>query len=51
MRDDIRAGLRLAGWRRTVTIAFAVDEEARRVDIAGIFYRGRDVAGAMAVRG
>jgi toxin ParE1/3/4 len=50
-RDDIRAGLRLTGWRRTVTIAFGVDEAARRVDIAGVFYRGRDVAGAMAARG
>lgn len=49
-RDDIRAGLRLAGWRRTVTIAFAVDEAALRVDIAGVFYRGRDVAGVMASR-
>jgi toxin ParE1/3/4 len=51
IREDIRPGLRLAGWRRTVTIAFAVDETAQRVDIAGVFYRGRDVAGAMAARG
>ncbi|MFM9863615.1 MAG: type II toxin-antitoxin system RelE/ParE family toxin [Micropepsaceae bacterium] len=48
VRDDIRVGLRVVGWRRTVTIAFAVDEAARRVDVAGVFYRGRDVAGAMA---
>ena len=31
--------------------AFAVDDEARRVDIAGVFYRGRDVTSAMAKRG
>lgn len=49
-RRDVRVGLRLAGWRRTVTIAFAVDEAALRVDIAGLFYRGRDVAEAMAKR-
>lgn len=47
IRSEVRAGLRLTGWRRTVTIAFAVDEAAGRVDIAGLFYRGRDVAGAM----
>lgn len=50
LRDDIRTGMRVTGWRRTVTIAFAVDETACRVDIAGVFYRGRDVVGAMVDR-
>lgn len=49
-RDDIRPGLRLIGWRRTVTIAFAVDEGAERVDVTGIFYRGRDVVAALGRR-
>jgi toxin ParE1/3/4 len=49
-RDSVRSGLRVVGWRRTVTIAFAVDEAAERVDVAGVFYRGRDVASAVAKR-
>jgi toxin ParE1/3/4 len=49
-RHEIRSGLRVVGWRRTITIAFAVDEVERRVDIAGVFYRGRNVASAMAER-
>lgn len=50
VRDQIRPGLRIIGWRRTVTVAFAVDDEALRVDIAGVFYRGRDVAAEMSQR-
>lgn len=50
VRDEIRAGLRVIGWRRTITIAFAVDDEAHRVDIAGVFYRGRNVAEEMSRR-
>lgn len=40
-RDDLRAGLRTIGFRRRVTIAFRVADEA--VVIAGIFYGGQDV--------
>jgi len=43
-RDDLRPGLRIAGWRRTITIAFVPDEARQRVTILAILYRGRDVA-------
>lgn len=39
-RDDLRPGLRIVGFRRRVTIAFAVTEET--VEILGIYYGGRD---------
>lgn len=39
-RDDIRQGLRTLGYRRRVTIAFEVSEDA--VTIIGIFYGGQD---------
>lgn len=50
LRHEIRPGMRVVGWRRTITICFAVDDAARRVDIVGVFYRGRDVMGAMRER-
>jgi toxin ParE1/3/4 len=43
-RDDIRAGLRIVGFERRVTIAFHVD--AKAVVIDRIFYGGRNVAQA-----
>ena len=39
-RDDIRPGLRIVGFEKTLTIAFAVDDN--RVVILRLFYRGRD---------
>ena len=39
-RDDIRPGLRIAGFQRRVTIAFTVTEA--RVTILRLFYGGRD---------
>ena len=39
-RDDLRPGLRTIAFRRAVTIAYAVNK--RRVEILGIFYRGRN---------
>jgi toxin ParE1/3/4 len=39
-RDDIRAGLRIVGFERRVTIAFSVSEE--RVEILRILYGGVD---------
>jgi toxin ParE1/3/4 len=39
-RDDIQPGLRTIAFRRAVTIAYAVEED--RVEVLGIFYRGRD---------
>jgi toxin ParE1/3/4 len=42
-RDDVRPGLRIIGWRRTLTVAFAVDEARETVTIFAVLYRGRDV--------
>jgi toxin ParE1/3/4 len=39
-RDDIRPNLRIVGFERRVTIAFAID--AGRVDILRVFYGGRN---------
>ena len=39
-RDDIRPRLRIVGFERRVTIAFAVD--VGRVDILRVFYGGRN---------
>lgn len=39
-RDDVRPGLRIAGFERRVTIAFTVEPE--RVTILRILYGGRD---------
>ncbi|HEY8063523.1 MAG TPA: type II toxin-antitoxin system RelE/ParE family toxin [Methylosinus sp.] len=39
-RDDLRPGLRTIGFRRRVTLAFAV--EAGVVTILGVFYGGQD---------
>jgi toxin ParE1/3/4 len=38
-RDDLRPGLRIVGFKRRVTIAFSVTDEA--VVILGVSYRGR----------
>ncbi len=42
LREDIRPGLRTVGWRRTLTIAFTVDDAGATVRILAILYRGRD---------
>lgn len=39
-RDDIRPGLRIVGFERRITVAFAVAGE--RVTILRLFYGGRD---------
>lgn len=39
-RDDIRPGLRVVGFERTLTLAFAVDEDT--VSFLRIFYAGSD---------
>lgn len=39
-RDEIRAGLRIIGFRHQATIAF--DVEGETVSIIGIYYGGRD---------
>jgi toxin ParE1/3/4 len=44
-RDDLRPGLRVIGFRRRISIAFAVADET--ITIIGIFYGGQDIEGAM----
>ena len=39
-RNDLRLGLRIVGYRRRVTIAFAVDTST--VSILGVYYGGQD---------
>ena len=40
-RDDLRAGLRLAGFERRATIAFTIEDNT--IVIIRIFYAGRDI--------
>ena len=40
LRDDVRPGLRIVGFRRRVSIAFVAGPDA--VVILGVFYAGRD---------
>ena len=46
-RDDLRPGLRVVGFRRRVTIAFAITEET--VEILGIYYGGRDYEALLSI--
>ena len=45
-RDDVRPGLRIIGFERRVTVAFAVGDA--QVVILRLFYGGQDWAAAMA---
>jgi toxin ParE1/3/4 len=49
-QDDLRPGLRISGWRRTITIAFVPDEATQKVTILAILYRGRDVGAVLQQR-
>ncbi len=44
-RDDVRPGLRVAGFERRITVAFAVDET--QITILRLFSKGRDWEGAL----
>jgi toxin ParE1/3/4 len=46
-RDDLRPGLCTIGFRRRVTIAFAVEADA--MTIIGIFYGGQDFEAALQI--
>ncbi len=46
-RDDIRPGLRVTNYRKRTVIAFAVDDEARRLAILGVFHGGQDYETAL----
>jgi len=45
-RDDISLGLRIVGFERRVTIAFAVDDD--RVTVLRLFYGGQNWEGKFA---
>ncbi|WP_027170887.1 type II toxin-antitoxin system RelE/ParE family toxin [Methylobacterium sp. 10] len=45
VRDEIRPGLRVIGYRRRVSLAFTVGPET--VTILGVFYAGRDAQAAL----
>jgi toxin ParE1/3/4 len=45
LRDDIRPGVRIVGFRRRVSIAFTV--EGNIVSFLGIFYGGQDFEAAL----
>lgn len=47
-RDDLLSGLRIVGYRKSVTVAFRVDTSSRVVSIMGIFYGGQDYEAALA---
>jgi toxin ParE1/3/4 len=42
VRDDIMQGIRIIGFKRTVSVAFLVKSDA--VLILGVFYGGRNIA-------
>ncbi len=44
-RDDLYPGLRLVGFRRRVSIAFAIEDDT--VVIIGVFYGGQDYESAL----
>jgi toxin ParE1/3/4 len=44
-RDDIRAGLRILGFEKRITIAFSVDAE--RVTIYRLYYGGQNWEGSL----
>ena len=50
VRDEIAPGLRIVGWRKTVSIAFQVNESTDRVLVLGVFYRGQDIASQLRQR-
>jgi toxin ParE1/3/4 len=44
-RDDLRAGLRSAGFKRRATLLFEIDRAAKQVVILGVYYAGRSWEG------
>jgi plasmid stabilization system protein ParE len=41
-RDDLRAGLRIASFKKRTAVAFEIDDEARTVTVLRVFYGGQD---------
>ena len=50
-REDIRPGLRVTHNKGRTVIAYAGDQESRRVSILGVLYGGQDLEGALAEGG
>lgn len=50
-REDIRPGLRVTHHRGRTVIAYAVDQESRRVSILEVLYGGQDLERALAEGG
>lgn len=50
VRSYRAGGIRVTGWRRTITLVFTVDEHRSAVVFIGVLYRGRDVEAAIRQR-
>ena len=50
-REDIRPGLRVTHHKGRTVIAYAVDQESRRVSILGVLYGGKDLERSVAEGG
>jgi plasmid stabilization system protein ParE len=50
-RDDLRPGLRIMNYRKRVSIAFLVDDDAPLVTIIGVLYGGQDLDAAFGTSG
>lgn len=46
-RDDLLPGLRIIGYRRSVTVAFRVNRATQAVSVVGVFYGGQDYDAAL----
>jgi len=50
IRSPRAGGIRVTGWRRTITLVFNVNEEQGTVVFIGVLYRGRDVESVISRR-
>ena len=50
-RDDLLPGLRIIGYRKSVTVAFRVSADAQVVSIVGVFYGGQDYEASLSKQG
>lgn len=50
VRQSIRPGLRVIGWRRAHTIAFIADEATHTVTVLAVLSRGQDIGSILQSR-
>lgn len=50
-RDDLLPGLRIIGYRKSVTVAFRVSGDAQVVSVVGVFYGGQDYEATLSKQG